>query len=54
MVLGLMQQGRSASFADESGKDMDGWMVANLDPELLPGYDMLWDRRVARGSKASA
>ena len=42
------------SFADDSVTDVAGWMATNLDPEVRPGYDMLWDRRVARGSKASA
>ena len=34
------------SFRDESVKDVGRWMVANLDAEVLPDFDMLWDRRV--------
>ena len=34
------------SFSDESVKDIDGWMAMNLDVEVLPNYDMVWDRRV--------
>lgn len=33
------------SFKDESAKDMAEWMAANLDGEVLPGYEMVWDRR---------
>lgn len=40
-------------FADNSVTDVAGWLATNLDPEVRPGYDMLWDRRVARGSKGS-
>lgn len=36
------------SFKDESVKDVAGWMAANLEVEAMPGYDMVWDRRVAR------
>lgn len=41
------------SFTYDSVTDVAGWMAVNLDPEVRPGYDMLWDRRVARGPKAS-
>jgi hypothetical protein len=39
------------SFADASVKDVAGWLAMNLDPEVRPGYGMVWDRRVARHSK---
>ena len=31
-------------FGDRSVKDMPRWMVANLDADVLPDYDMVWDR----------
>jgi hypothetical protein len=31
-------------FEDDSVKDVAGWMVANLDADVLPAYDMVWDR----------
>ena len=42
------------SFADDTVADVAGWLATNLDPEVCPGYDMLWDRRIARGSVAGA
>ena len=39
------------SFKDESVKDVAGWMERNLDAELQPGFEMVWDRRVARALK---
>jgi hypothetical protein len=40
-------------FIDGSVTNVAGWLATNLDPEARPGYDMLWDRRVARGPKGS-
>lgn len=34
------------SFKDESVKDVGGWIVANLDAEVRPGYEMVWGRRM--------
>ena len=34
------------SFSDEAVKDVRDWMAMNLDVEVLPNYDMVWDRRV--------
>jgi hypothetical protein len=34
-------------FEDRSIKDVPGWMVANLDTEFLPDYEMVWDRTKA-------
>jgi hypothetical protein len=31
-------------FEDRSVKDVSRWMVANLDADVLPDYDMVWDR----------
>jgi hypothetical protein len=31
-------------FEDRSVKDVPGWMASNLDAEVLPDYDMVWDR----------
>jgi hypothetical protein len=31
-------------FEDNSVKDVRRWMVANLDADVLPEYDMVWDR----------
>ena len=31
-------------FEDRSVKDVPRWMVANLDADVLPDYDMVWDR----------
>jgi hypothetical protein len=39
------------SFRDESVKDVNGWMAANLDAEARPDAEMVWDRRVDRYSK---
>jgi len=36
------------SFVDDSIKDVAGWMAANLDGEVLPGYEMVWGRKVKR------
>ncbi len=36
------------SFRDDSVKDVPGWMAANLDAEVRPDYEMVWDRRVKR------
>lgn len=37
------------SFRDESVKDVHGWMAANLDVEVRPDAEMVWDRRVRHG-----
>lgn len=29
--------------------DVKAWMAASLDADLMPGWEMVWDRRVARG-----
>lgn len=42
------------SFKDESVNDVAGWMSANLDAEVRPGFDIVWDRRVARGREGRA
>lgn len=34
-------------FRDET-VDVKAWMAANLDAEVLPGYEMVWDLRVRR------
>ena len=34
------------SFLDETVKDVGAWIVANLDAELRPDSEMIWDRRV--------
>ena len=31
-------------FEDESVRDVPTWMVMNLDAEVLPDFDMVWDR----------
>jgi len=36
------------SFRDESVNDVSQWVVANLDAELRPDYEMVWDRRVTK------
>lgn len=36
------------SFTDYMVNDVAGWMAANLDPEVQPGFEMAWDRRVRR------
>ena len=33
------------SFRDESAKDVGAWIVANLDAEVRPGFEMRWGRR---------
>ncbi len=40
------------SFRDETVKDVAGWMEANLEVEVRPGYEMVWDRRVKLEPKA--
>ena len=40
------------SFADDTVTDVAGWLATNLDPEVRPGYDMVWDRRVMREGRA--
>ena len=40
------------SFLDETLKDVRAWIVANLDAEVRPGSEMIWDRRVKWGGKA--
>lgn len=34
------------SFQDDSVKGVDGWIMANLDAEVQPGFVMMWDNRV--------
>jgi hypothetical protein len=34
-------------FEDRSVKGVARWMVANLDAEVWPDYDMVWDRTTA-------
>lgn len=34
------------SFRDESVRDVANWMATNLDAEVMPGFVMMWDRRV--------
>ncbi len=36
------------SFRDETLKDVDQWIGANVEPEARPDADMVWDRRVKR------
>jgi hypothetical protein len=31
-------------FEDRSVNNVPRWMVANLDADVLPDYDMIWDR----------
>ncbi len=33
------------SFEDASVKDVPRWMMANLDAEVRPDFDMVWDRK---------
>jgi hypothetical protein len=33
------------SFLDLSVKDVRAWLMANLDAEVRPGFEMIWDRR---------
>lgn len=33
-------------FKDDTVKDVAEWMAANLDVEVRPAYEMVWDRRV--------
>ena len=33
-------------FEDKSVRDVPRWMVANLDAELWPAYDMVWGNQV--------
>jgi hypothetical protein len=33
------------SFRDHSVRDVSGWMLANLDAEVVPDYMMIWNRR---------
>ena len=33
-------------FEDRSAKDVPRWMVANLDAEVLPDFDMVWGNQV--------
>ena len=34
------------SFPDETVKDVRAWIVANLDAEVRPGFEMIWGKRV--------
>lgn len=34
------------SFTDEKVKDVGQWIVANLDADVLPGYEMAWGKKV--------
>ena len=34
------------SFRDDSVRDVAGWMALNLDAEFLPGFEIVWNRRV--------
>lgn len=34
------------SFADDTVKDVAAWMAANLDPDVRPGHEMIWKKRV--------
>ena len=36
------------SFRDESVKDVGEWMAANLDADMQPRFEIVWDRRVER------
>lgn len=36
------------SFRDDSVTDVAGLLATNLDPEVRPGFEMVWDRRVKR------
>ena len=40
------------SFRDESVRDVAGWMALNLDAEVLPGFEMVWNRRVKWEAKS--
>lgn len=42
------------SFQNDSVKDVAEWMAVNLNEEVWPDFEMVWDRRVSRGSKWSA
>lgn len=33
------------SFRDDSITDVRAWIVANLDAEIWPGFEMVWDRK---------
>jgi len=34
------------SFRDDSIKDVPGWVALNLEAEVWPDCEMVWDRRV--------
>jgi hypothetical protein len=34
------------AFDDESVKDVQRWLLANLDVDVLPDYELLWSKRV--------
>jgi hypothetical protein len=34
------------SFVNDSVKDVRAWLLANLDAEVRPGFEMIWNRRV--------
>jgi hypothetical protein len=40
------------SFRDESVKDVAAWIEGSLDPDVWPGYEMVWGRRVKLEPKA--
>ena len=33
-------------FREDSAKDVHAWMLANLDVEVRPEYEMVWGKRV--------
>ena len=36
------------SSVDDSVKDVRSWIIANLDDEVMPGFEMVWGRRTTR------
>jgi hypothetical protein len=40
------------SFRDDSVKDVGAWIVASLDEDVRPEFEMVWGRRVKLEPKA--
>ena len=40
------------SFANDSVTDVAGWLATNLDAEVRPGFDMVWDHRIHREERS--
>ena len=40
------------TFVDDSIKDVRAWIVANIDAEVWPTYEMVWGKRLKREAKS--